>query len=176
MESADGLSSETNPGTRPMIRVLFVCTGNICRSPTAEGVFRALVAKHGLSGRIEADSAGTGDWHVGEPPDERSQEAALRRGVDLSAIRGRQVSRDDFATFDLVVAMDTSHARALQRLAPSAAKDKVRLFLDYAPGAKGRDVPDPYFGGGSGFDSVLDMIEAGCAGLLAEICATLPPK
>ena len=157
------------------IRVLFVCTGNICRSPTAEGVFRALVAKHGLGGRIEADSAGTGDWHVGEPPDERSQEAALRRGIDLSTIRGRQVGRDDFATFDLVVAMDRSHVRALQRLAP-AAKDKVRLFLDYAPGEKGRDVPDPYFGGGSGFDRVLDMIEAGCAGLLAELCADSAPK
>jgi len=158
------------------IRVLFVCTGNICRSPSAEGVFRALVVEHGLSGRIEADSAGTGDWHVGEPPDERSQEAALRRGIDLSALRGRQVGRGDFDRFDLILAMDKGHVRALQRLAPPGAQDKVRLFLDYAPGEKGRDVPDPYFGGGAGFDRVLDMIEAGCAGLLADICATLPAK
>lgn len=159
-----------------MIRVLFVCSGNICRSPTAEGVFRALVAKRGLAGRIDTDSAGTGDWHAGEPPDERSQEAALRRGVDLSGIRARQVVREDFIKFHVVVAMDNGHKQHLLRMAPPAAKDRVRLFLDYAPGAKGRDVPDPYFGGGAGFDRVLDLIEAGCAGLLAELCARLPTE
>lgn len=159
-----------------MIRVLFVCSGNICRSPSAEGVFRALIAKQGLSGRIETDSAGTGDWHAGEPPDERSQEAALRRGIDLSGIRARQVVGEDFARFDVILAMDNGHLRHLMRMAPPTAKGRVRLFLDYAPGATGRDVPDPYFGGGAGFDRVLDLIEAGCAGLLAELRARLPTE
>jgi protein-tyrosine phosphatase len=170
MESGDALSSET------MIRVLFVCSGNICRSPTAEGVFRALVEKHGFGGHIEIDSAGTGDWHVGEPPDERSQEAALRRGVDLSRLRARQVTREDFARFDVLLAMDSGHHRHLLRMAPPEARDRVRLFLDYAPDAEDRDVPDPYFGGPTGFDRVLDLIEAGCAGLLAELCAGLPRR
>ena len=153
-----------------MIRILFVCSGNICRSPTAEGVFRALVEKQGLGSEIETDSAGTGGWHAGEPPDERSQEAALRRGIDIGGQRARQVIPADFDAFDLVVAMDNGHRRHLLRLAPPSAKDRIRLFLDYAPGAEGGDVPDPYFGGATGFDRVLDLIEAGSAGLLAELC------
>ncbi len=150
------------------MRVLFVCTGNICRSPTAEGVFRRLVQDAGLAHAIEIDSAGTGAWHAGEPPDARSQEAAARRGIDLGAQRARPVHRDDFHAFDVILAMDRGHLRQLQRAAPPGATARIELLLDHAP-EHGRDVPDPYYGAGDGFERVLDMIEAAGTGLLAAL-------
>ncbi|MCR6631006.1 MAG: low molecular weight phosphotyrosine protein phosphatase [Magnetospirillum sp.] len=156
-----------------MIKVLFVCTGNICRSPTAEGVFRALVATEGLDGRIATDSAGTHGYHVGEPPDRRSAAAARKRGVELSDLRARKVRPGDFDEFDLVLAMDRGHADILRRQCPPGRADRVRLFLDFAPELGAKDVPDPYYGDGDGFERVLDMVEAGARGLLAHIRQTL---
>ena len=152
-----------------MYRVLFVCTGNICRSPTAEGVFRAVVDAEGLTHAIAADSAGTGGWHVGELPDSRAMEAALERGYDLGDQRARQVGRDDFALFELIVAMDRGHLRDLARMCPKGDDHRLRLFLDFAPQFGVRDVPDPYYGGEDGFESVLDMAEAGARGILGHI-------
>lgn len=154
------------------VRVLFVCTGNICRSPTAEGLFRHLVEAEGLGGVIEVDSAGTGGWHVGDPPDRRSQEAARRRGVDLSGQRARQVTAEDFAAFDYVVALDRGHFQALSRLAPDGRRDRLHLFLRHAPDLGLEDVPDPYYGGANGFEHVLDLVERGCRGLLEHIRKT----
>lgn len=150
------------------MRVLFVCTGNICRSPTAEGVFRRLVQDAGLAHAIEVDSAGTGAWHAGEPPDARSQQAAARRGIDLGAQRARPVRRDDFHVFDVILAMDRSHLRQLRKAAPPGATARIELLLDHAP-EHGRDVPDPYYGAGDGFERVLDMIEAAGGHLLATL-------
>ena len=141
--------------------ILFVCTGNICRSPTAEGVLRHLAEKEGIELRVA--SAGTGDWHVGSPPDERAQHHAKGRGYDLSAQRARQVRASDFEEFDLILAMDRGHLRALERMAPREARHKVRLFV------AGRDVPDPYYGGPQGFEHVLDLVEAACRDLLQEL-------
>jgi protein-tyrosine phosphatase len=141
--------------------ILFVCTGNICRSPTAEGVFKSLAEKAGLDLRIE--SAGLGDWHVGQPPDERAQHHAKGRGYDLSAQRARQVRLRDFHDFDLILAMDRGHLRALERMAPPKHRAKIRLF------AADRDVPDPYYGGAEGFEQVLDLVEDQCASLLEEL-------
>ena len=157
-----------------MTAVLFVCTGNICRSPTAEGVFRALVEDNGMTGAVTVDSAGTGGWHVGEPPDPRSCEAALRRGVDITGQRARQVRKDDFDRFDIIVALDESHLRQLELMRPDGHPNRPRLVLDFAPALGLRDVPDPYYGGPDGFENVLDMIEAASAGLLAEIRANHP--
>jgi low molecular weight protein-tyrosine phosphatase len=143
------------------MRILFVCMGNICRSPTAEGVMRRLIDDAGLD--IEVDSAGTGGWHAGEPPDERAALAAQRRGVTLSGA-ARQVRRDDFQRFDLLVAMDRGNLRELLALAPDEeAAAKVRLLVPDA------DVPDPYYGGDRGFETVLDMVEAACRELLDEL-------
>ena len=155
-----------------MYRILFVCTGNICRSPTAEGVFRKRVADAGLSERVEIGSAGTGDYHVGEPPDRRAQAAARRRGYDLSAIRARQVTPDDLRRYDFVLAMDRGHLAALERLDP-AAGGRISLFLDFAAGAATRDVPDPYYGAGDGFERVLDLVTAAADGLLAAVRSKL---
>jgi protein-tyrosine phosphatase len=152
-----------------MVRVLFVCLGNICRSPSAEGVFRALVEREGLAGCIEADSAGTHDYHIGAPPDGRAQEAACRRGIDISELRGRKVTAADFRHFDYVLAMDRSNHRHLQRLCPKGEERRLRLFLDFAPDLGLTDVPDPYYGGEQGFEAVLDLIEAGARGLLRHI-------
>lgn len=152
-----------------MFRVLFVCTGNICRSPTAEGVFRVLADSRGLGGRIETDSAGIGSWHVGDPPDRRAQETALRRGVDIGDQRARTVRPGDFAHFDLVLAMDRGHYRSLAGSCPADLADRVRLFMDYASEYGVEDVPDPYYGDGNGFERVFDMIEGAAMGLLADI-------
>lgn len=152
-----------------MVRVLFVCTGNICRSPTAEGVFRHLVRAAGLSADIGSDSAGTTDYHKGEPPDRRSQSAARARGVDLSDLRARRVTAEDFRRFDYVLAMDEGHLRQLRRMAPADGTAEVRLFMDYAPGAAAREVPDPYYGDAGQFEVVLDLVETGAAALLAHI-------
>lgn len=150
-----------------MFRVLFVCTGNICRSPTAEGVFRSQAAAAGLSARIITDSAGTHSYHIGEQPDPRSQSAALARGIDLSDLRARKVKASDFHNFDLILAMDSGHLDSLQRMVPAGSTARVALFLDYADGHAGKDVPDPYYGGPQGFDEVLDLCEQGGAGILA---------
>ena len=156
-----------------MVRVLFVCTGNICRSPTAEGVFRQHVAQAGLEGRIEIASAGTHDYHVGEPPDARSVAHAARRGYDLTALRARQVSRADFHEFDRILAMDRGHLRQLQAIAPAGSPSRLAMFLDHSGNWRGQDVPDPYYGGARGFEEVLDMVEEAAAGLLEEIVAGL---
>lgn len=141
--------------------ILFVCTGNICRSPTAEAVLRALSEKAGLE--LHIASAGLGDWHVGQPPDERAQHYARNRGYDLSAQRARQVTPRDFERFDMILAMDRGHLRALQEMAPAHHHAKIRLFV------AGGDVPDPYYGGAEGFEKVLDLVEAQCRRLLQEL-------
>jgi protein-tyrosine phosphatase len=154
------------------MRILFVCMGNICRSPTAEGVMRALVREAGLEDRVEIDSAGTGGWHAGEPPDARATEAAHRRGVALAGA-ARQIVPEDFERFDLIVAMDRENLRGLLAVAPDEeAAEKVRLLREFDPGAGGDlDVPDPYYGGERGFETVLDHVQAACRGLLAELRA-----
>ncbi len=152
-----------------MVRVLFVCLGNICRSPTAEGVMRALVEREGLAHAIEVDSAGTADYHVDEAPDPRTVEHARRRGYDLSPLRGRQVERRDFEHFDLILAMDRANRANLLKVCPPERRDRVRMMLEFAS-ASGRDeVPDPYYGGPEGFDHVLDLVEDACAGVLAHL-------
>jgi protein-tyrosine phosphatase len=152
--------------------VLFVCLGNICRSPTAEGVMRELVEREGLSGSIEVDSAGTGSWHVGSPPDSRAAAAARARGIELVG-SARQVQRSDFAEFDLLLAMDEENVRNLLAIAPDAeARAKVKLLREFDPAAvaaSNLSVPDPYYGGEHGFDDVLDLVQAACEGLLAEV-------
>ena len=152
-----------------MFKVLFVCTGNICRSPTAEGVFRHMVEQAGLKDHIGADSAGTHSYHIGETPDHRSVAAARRRGVDLSRLRARLVKSTDFSDFDLVLALDRGHERILRQKCPPALQDRVRLLLDFAPNNRGHDVPDPYYGDASGFEEVLDLCEQACQGLLTHI-------
>jgi protein-tyrosine phosphatase len=149
-----------------------VCMGNICRSPTAEGVMRSLVREAGLEDRIEIDSAGTGGWHAGEPPDRRATEAARRRGVTLAGA-ARQVVPEDFERFDLLVAMDRENLRGLLAVAPDEeAAAKVRLLREFDLEADGDlDVPDPYYGGERGFDTVLDHVQAACRGLLGELRA-----
>ncbi|MCU7933410.1 MAG: low molecular weight phosphotyrosine protein phosphatase [Candidatus Thiodiazotropha sp. (ex Dulcina madagascariensis)] len=151
------------------IRVLFVCMGNICRSPTAQGIFRAMVETEGLSDRIVTDSAGTIDYHVGGKPDRRARETALKRGVDLNDLRARQVMVEDFDQFDYVVAMDRSNYHDLLDLCPSGREGRLHLFLDFAPHLPVREVPDPYYGGAAGFDRVFDLVEAASKGLLQRI-------
>lgn len=155
------------------MKVLFVCTGNICRSPTAEAVFRAEAVKRGLGNRVFADSAGTHGYHIGDPPDPRSCDAAARRGYAMTGMVARKVSAQDFAAFDLIVAMDEGHHRLLRGLAPPGAAGRLRLFMDLVREATHRDVPDPYYGGAGGFERVLDICEAGVSALLDEIEAGL---
>ena len=150
-------------------RILFVCLGNICRSPMAEGVFRRVVEDSGLRHLFEIDSAGMGDWHKGEAPDARAQGAALDRGVDISGQASRKVELEDFDDFDLVLAMDASNISDLLAIAPHEARHKIRRFLEYAPHMGVEDVPDPYYGGPEGFGHALDLIEAAARGLLADV-------
>jgi protein-tyrosine phosphatase len=150
-------------------RLLFVCLGNICRSPMAEGVFRRVAQEEGMLDRFEIDSAGLGNWHVGQVPDSRAQAAARARGVDISDQSARQVTKEDFARFDLLLAMDGSNYDELVQLAPKSARHKIRRFLDFAPHIGAKDVPDPFFGEREGFNHALDLIEAAARGLLADL-------
>lgn len=150
-------------------RVLFVCMGNICRSPTAEAVFRHLLSTEAQGLDVVADSAGTHAYHVGEPPDDRAMAAARRRGISMDDLRARRVCREDFARFDLVLAMDEDNLAHLLRMAPPQYHGRVRLLLDYAPAAGRREVPDPYYGGETGFEDVLDLVEEAARGLLAAL-------
>lgn len=149
--------------------VLFICLGNICRSPMAEATFRQLVASHGLAQQIRTDSAATGPWHVGSAPDGRAQSEMRRRGRDMSDLRARQVDAQDFDQFDLILAMDMDNLDDLQRLAAAGHQDKVRLFLDFAADSPATEVPDPYYGGADGFAHVLDLVEQASDGLLTHI-------
>ena len=157
-----------------LIKVLFVCSGNICRSPTAEAVFRRHVVQVGLQDLILVDSAGTLDYHVGEPPDPRTLEAARRRSYDLSGLCARQIGRQDFLEFDHLLAMDRGHLAALRVASPPEHRRKIRLFLEYAPNRQEREVPDPYYGTAAGFELVLDLVEEASRGLLSSLQTELP--
>jgi protein-tyrosine phosphatase len=152
-------------------RVLMVCLGNICRSPTAEGVLRSIAAREFPGLDVEVDSAGTANYHVGEPPDRRTVAAALRRGYDIGSLRARQVNAEDFAAFDYVLAMDRANLAEIEQLAPAAAAAQLGLFLDFAPSCGSDVVPDPYYGGSEEFERVLDLCEAGARGLLLSLAA-----
>jgi len=156
--------------------VLMVCMGNICRSPTAEGVLRHLVREAGLQDAVYIDSAGTIDYHVGSPPDERSARHALDRGYDLSSLRARQVQARDFERFDLILAMDWENLQELQSLCPPAHEHKLRRLMEFAPRGLGDVVADPYYGGQSGFEQVLDHVEAACEGLLKHLRTALDER
>ena len=152
-----------------MVKVLFVCMGNICRSPAAQGMFERLVEQTGLMQHIEVDSAGTHAYHVGHAPDPRAQASALRRGIDISVQRARRVDVQDFERFDYILAMDQQNMAHLEPLCPPAHRHKLRLFLDFVPDLRDKDVPDPYYGGASGFETVLDLVEKGSEGLLRHL-------
>jgi protein-tyrosine phosphatase len=151
------------------MKILFVCLGNICRSPTAEGVLRVLAAREAPELALQIDSAGTAGYHIGEPPDPRTRRAAARRGYDLGALRARIVEPDDFEHFDLILAMDEANLSVLRGRAPSARHEQLRLFLEFAPQTEIREVPDPYYGGPNGFEEVLDLVEAAARGLIAHL-------
>jgi protein-tyrosine phosphatase len=151
------------------VSVLFICMGNICRSPTAHGVFRALVEREGLSDSIVTDSAGTIAYHVGEPPDRRARETAVKRGIDLSDLRARRAISEDFECFDYLMAMDRDNYRDLMAICPPGYEDRLHLFMDFAPQRPEKEVPDPYYGGVAGFDRVFDMVEEASRGLLDHI-------
>jgi protein-tyrosine phosphatase len=152
-----------------MVRILFICMGNICRSPTAEAVFRQLVKRKSMETRFHADSAGTIGFHTGEPPDKRATQHAAKRGYDLTKLRARQINQPDYEFFDYVLAMDQENLAWLQKQCPNEHKSKLRLFLDFSEKYAGRDVPDPYYGNGNGFEIVLDMAEDGARGLIAHL-------
>lgn len=154
-----------------MIRVLFVCLGNICRSPLSQGVFEDLLRREGLEGEVEVDSAGTGAYHIGEPPDRRAQQTASRRGIELDGQRARQIRPEDCDYFDYILVMDRENLENVGLSCATGSRAKVSLFMDYAPQAGEREVPDPYFGGGKGFEYVMDLIEEASRGLLEEIKA-----
>lgn len=154
------------------VKVLFVCMGNICRSPTAEGVFTHLVQNRKLAHRFSIDSAGTHAYHIGDAPDLRSQKAALERGIDISHLRGRKVIFGDFEDFDFLLAMDDDNHALLVNACPKQHQHKIHYFLNFAPQLKTREVPDPYYGGGQGFERVLDMIEAASDGFLKHLFDT----
>lgn len=152
-------------------KILFVCLGNICRSPMAEGVFRDLVSREGLENEIEIDSAGTGSWHIGKTPDPRGMRASAARGIDISGQRARQVKNGDFSYYDLILVMDHDNLQTLISLSAPEYHHKIHLFLDFAPASYETEVPDPYFGGTDGFEHVLNLIEAASRGLLLHIQA-----
>jgi protein-tyrosine phosphatase len=154
-----------------MVRLLFVCMGNICRSPTAEGVMRGLLREQGLEDVVEVDSAGTGAWHLGDPPDARATAAAKARGVMLAG-EARQISAADFSDYDLILAADRSNLSDLRAVLPAGARAKLHLLREFDPDSDGDlDVPDPYYGGDDGFEHVLDLVEAACRGLLDALRA-----
>ncbi len=150
-------------------KVLFVCLGNICRSPMAEGSFRHAVEQAGLSDQFEIDSAGTSGWHIGEPPDKRATQTALQRGLDLSAQRSRKVNQSDFDDYDYIIAMDRDNYSSLMGTSLKGSHSKIRMFLEFAQKASETEVPDPYYGGQHGFDHVLDLVEEASQGLLKHI-------
>lgn len=156
-------------GERTGVRVLFVCMGNYCRSPTAEGVFRAAVLRSAPDFAIEIDSAGTHDYHVGKSPDPRSVASAARRGIDLAPLRARQVADEDFERFDYILAMDRANRAALLERAPSHLRGRIRLFMEFAQRPGVPEVPDPYYGGPAGFEQVLDLVGEAADGLLAHL-------
>jgi protein-tyrosine phosphatase len=166
IDDADGI---VEPPQAMTSRIVFVCTGNICRSPTAEGVLRAMAAAQGLANRIEVASAGLQDWHAGAPPDARSQAHAQRRGYDLSAQRARHFTRRDFERFDWVIAMDADHLDQLLRRCPPDQTHKLRRAADFSDRVPAGGVPDPYYGDARGFEAVLDLVEAVCEGVLAQV-------
>jgi len=152
-----------------MVKVLFVCLGNICRSPTADGIFRKLIADAGLDNQVQVDSAGTAGWHIGRAPDARTVAAAKNRGYDLSVLRARQVSKADFAEFDYILAMDNANLSDLKQLKPVNYQGHLGLFLAFSEQSHYREVPDPYHGGSEGFELVLDLVEDAAQGLLNDI-------
>jgi len=152
-----------------LIKVIFICMGNICRSPTAEAVFTSMVNAKKLSQRIEVDSVGTGSWHIGNPPDKRSQLAAAQRGYDLTNQRSRLINNIDIIKSNYLIAMDTSNMESVQKMMPPGIKGKLSLFLEFAPHLDYKDVPDPYYSGTNGFDLVLDLVEEASKGLLTHI-------
>ena len=154
------------PATR-RLRVLMLCLGNICRSPTAEAMLRKKVREAGLCDRIEVDSAGTADYHVDSPPDRRAVAHGEKRGLAMKNLRGRQVERSDFDRFDFILAMDDDNLADLLRIRPAGSHAKVALLLSYAPAAGAREVPDPYYGGADGFEAVLDLVESAADGFIA---------
>jgi protein-tyrosine phosphatase len=171
-----GKDEAPSPPVAPDYSVLFVCMGNICRSPTVEGVFRQAVA-HELPDRvIWIDSAGTHAYHLGQPPDSRAQRAALKRGIDLSPLRARRVIDADFSTFDLVLAMDSLNIAVMEEICPPEYRNRIRLLMEFAPSADRDDVPDPYYGGSKGFEHVLDLAEEASAGLIEWLKSTLKPR
>lgn len=157
-----------------MIRVLFVCLGNICRSPTAHAVFDSLVEQSELASSIEVDSAGTGDWHVGHAPDKRATAHAARRGIDMTHLRARQFSVEDFHRFDYILAMDNNNLEDILALEPADHSARVALFLEYATHFDETEVPDPYYGGDEGFEHVFDLVEDASQGLLAHLRGAQP--
>lgn len=152
-----------------MKKVLFVCLGNICRSPTAHAVLESFIKEQGLESEIQVDSCGTGAWHIGHAPDERSTKAAAKRGYDLTSLRARKFTEQDFVDFDYILTMDTRNMADIMKMAPSDFSGRIQLFLDYADGLNVIEVPDPYHGGVDGFELVLDLVESGCKGLLAKL-------
>ncbi|GAB4357520.1 MAG: low molecular weight protein-tyrosine-phosphatase [Gammaproteobacteria bacterium] len=154
---------------KEQVAVLMVCMGNICRSPTAHGVFRQRIRSEGLEGRVLVDSAGTHAYHVGEAPDPRAQRAALSRGIHLGDLRARAVRAEDFERFDYLLAMDHDNYAHLAEHCPAEYRPRLRLFLEFAPHLETREVPDPYYGGSRGFEHVLDLVEAASEGLLNQV-------
>ena len=163
-----GAEKPATDGARPF-RILMVCLGNICRSPTAQCVMEQQVAEAGLRGQIQVDSAGTGDYHIGHAPDHRSQEHALKRGYDISGQRARQLADADFEEFDLILVMDEANERDVLARCPRQHRDKVRRLAVFGSQPQVLEVPDPYFGGADGFEHVLDLVEDACAGVLARL-------
>jgi protein-tyrosine phosphatase len=154
--------------------LLFVCLGNICRSPIAEGFFRSIATQRKLQDRFTVDSAGLGSWHIGHPPDRRAQAAMQARGIDISRQRARRIIPADFDRFDLILAMDRANRDGLLKLAPKDKQDKIQLFMDYAPNLCVKEVPDPFFGDRDGFNYVCQLLEAACRGLLVSLSAKPP--